>query len=409
MKISPTAVAKVIYTQPKNDHKGLISLIPDEDDREIPIERCAQLQLCTDPNDQDNSTKYKINGRTLHGDESLDQLVRWRVEMQRILNGLGATTYAQKKPIVEMLMVSTPLANFGTKLASLKQETWDQRRLEEDDDEAAQAIHDAGLEVAENMLDEHIGRAIDDTLKQLMPHRVLPRVRRFVRRECRKPADMKVRRFYHHMQRINNEILPNLPPFEAGQKFNNEELLDILLFATPKSWQREMERQGFDPISHELAPVVDFMERIELTEDFDANKTTVKKESKKDSKKKSKKDDKSGNKKQQYHCSHHGPNNTHNSDGCFVLHPELKEKKSNNKTWSRKANSETQKSKGELAAFIAKEVQKGLKKELAAVSKKRKSDSDSEDGEICAFDLKDFDYTKMESLKIDDDNTDFSV
>ena len=224
---------------------------------------------------------------------------------------------------------------------------------------------------------------------------------------------MKVRRFYHHLQRVNNEILPNLPPFEANQNFNNEEMLDIMLFATPKSWQREMERQGFDPMLHELAPVVDFMERIEITEDFDATKTTVKKDSKKDSKKKKSNfhdNNKSNGGKKQYNCSHHGPNGTHDSDGCFVLHPELKTKKNNNKTWSRKANQETDKSKGELAAFIAKEVQKGLKKELAAVSKKRKSDSDIEDGELLAFDLKDFDYTKMESLKIDDDTTtDFSV
>ena len=91
-----------------------------------------------------------------------------------------------------------------------------------------------------------------------------------------------------------------------------------------------------------------------------------------------------------------------------MLHPELKEKKGD-ETWSRKANQETNKSKGELAAFIASKVQKGLKKELAAVSKKRKSDSDSKDGEVLASDLKDFDCKKMDLLKIDDGTTNISA
>ena len=126
--------------------------------------------------------------------------------------------------------------------------------------------------------------------------------------EGRKPANVNVLRFYHHMQSINKLVLPNLPPFEAGQSFNQEELLDIMLFTTPKTWQQEMERQGFDPMLHPLNPVVDFMEHIKVTEHFDANKNTVKKESKKDSKKR-KSDNKSnrGN-KAKFHHSHHGPN-----------------------------------------------------------------------------------------------------
>jgi hypothetical protein len=39
-----------------------------------------------------------------------------------------------------------------------------------------------------------------------------------------------------------------LPPFAANQMLANDEIIDILLFATPNSWQVEMEKQNWDPM-----------------------------------------------------------------------------------------------------------------------------------------------------------------
>jgi hypothetical protein len=65
-----------------------------------------------------------------------------------------------------------------------------------------------------------------------------------------------------------------------------------------------------------------------------------------------------------------------------------------------------------LAAFVQKQVKKGVKKQLASVSKKRKSNADSDD----KLDAKDcflleelskgidgFNYNDTEKLSIDDD------
>ena len=263
--------------------KKLISILPTTEDREIPAERSTLLTLYVNPADMENSTKYKVNARIIDGDESIEQLVRWRSEVRRILHGLGATTYDTQKPLMEMLMVGTPLANFLSKLNQLRAQRFDNRRLEAPDDATANAIDAAGIEHADNVALGDIQAAIDDTLKQQLPHRVLPRVRRCMRRECRKPADVKVRRFHQQLQRLNHEVPPNLPPFHVDQSFDSEGMLDIMLYATPKGWQREMERQGFDPMLHELGPVVDFMERLESTEDFDPSKSSGKKDSKKKS------------------------------------------------------------------------------------------------------------------------------
>ena len=63
---------------------------------------------------------------------------------------------------------------------------------------------------------------------------------------------MKVRIYMQHLLRMNMGELEMLPPFRANQVLSNDKLLDILLYGTPKSWQREMDCQGFDPLLHTL-------------------------------------------------------------------------------------------------------------------------------------------------------------
>ena len=106
-------------------------------------------------------------------------------------------------------------------------------------------------------------------LTQLMPCRVLQHVRCYLQRECRETADMKVRTYYNHLIRINKEEIPALPPFQPNQLLGNDELLDIVPYGTPRSWQWEMDRQGWDPLDHDINKVIDFMERIKEAEDFD--------------------------------------------------------------------------------------------------------------------------------------------
>ena len=60
-----------------------------------------------------------------------------------------------------------------------------------------------------------------------------------------------------------------------NQSLTTDELIDILLYATPKSWQKEISRQGFDPMNHDLNTIVSFMECIEETEDFKHKQPSV--------------------------------------------------------------------------------------------------------------------------------------
>ena len=77
---------------------------------------------------------------------------------------------------------------------------------------------------------------------------MLAKVKRALRRDMRKPSDVKVRQCYQHLARVNNEEITGLPPaFSETQKPSDEEMTDIILFGAPRTWQNKMNRQGFDP------------------------------------------------------------------------------------------------------------------------------------------------------------------
>ena len=392
-------------TSPSERAKAIISLTVDPQEDEIPSEYATQFTLKSQPT-VDDSPKYKVTVRVLQGNESVRQSLGWHAQIDKVCTGLNLTTYATKVPVIESMLNATPLSLFKAALTKYQRVRQLDRIEAEADDDAKDAIRAQPIDHADNCNVVDVDKAVKDVVQALLPRRVLARVKRFIRRECRKPADMTVRKYFQNLLRLNTEILPKLPPFGNFQTIQDEELTDILLYGTPKSWQKEMDKQGFDPLENGVYEVVNFMERIEATEDFDSKATPaykIPKKSKKGSPSGSKKD----SKKPGFYCTHHGENHTHDSKQCFVLHPELK--KSKNKSWSKKASDGQAKAKADLNAFIQAEVAKGIKKGvkvLAAFDKKRKArNDDSSDNNLCAFDLKEFDYSKLQNLSIKDDES----
>ena len=78
--------------------------------------------------------------------------------------------------------------------------------------------------------------ALDFVVAELLPRHILAKVKRTMRREMRKPVDMKVCAYHQQLLRINSEEVASLPPFGPDQVLKSDELCDILLFRTPKSW-----------------------------------------------------------------------------------------------------------------------------------------------------------------------------
>ena len=318
-------------------------------------------------------------------------------------------------------MRTVPLGNFHAALNVSAEAAFKARVTAERDPVAKAQLQRNGI-IDADRTNGHLDGGLNFVVMQLLPRQVLARAKRDLRRYTRKPLDMKVRNYYQAVARINDEEIPQLPPFNAHQKLTNDEVLDIVLHGTPKSWQVEMDRQGFDPMDKPLIDVVDFMENIEAAEEHTRQSDTVqKKKSSSNDGKSNKKDHKSSNGKRKptHFCKEHGPNFSHNTDECRTLANKKgsgdssdKKKPFSNKSWVRKAAEANSTSKKELAAFVQKAVKKGVKKQLASISKKRKNDSDSksdsEDKDCFLLEeltkgINGFNYEEMEKLTINDD------
>ena len=394
----------------------IIPLDDDEAHHKLTKENSISWELHTIPGDN-NSPTYKVQCRVLTGEESVRQMLRWKKDLEKVCIGLNATTLAEKRPImvacmrprVETLFEATLVARaevrYNEALATARQN---------DQGTGATVNEDAVIAQTFNHYRhvDHLEIALQEVLQGLMPSKILAKVKRQTRREMRKPLGMKVRAYCQNLLRVNTDEIPNLPPFAADQALSADEILDILLHGTPRSWQNEMERQGFDPVEKGLYPTVDFMENLEgLEEKSLAHEAESSPKEKSKTKSKGKSTD-GAKKKTTHYCSFHGPNWSHDTADCRSLKEGKKEGKSPNKTWTRKADEVTSKSKKELAAFLAKtvkeEVKAGVKKELAAVGKKRKSKS-TDDEQECAlvemFDknLKGFNYDDMDAMSVNSD------
>ena len=387
----------------------ILSLTIEIDDEEKPKGKTVSHSLRVNPTDADSNT-YKSSILVLDGTEDVRTIIKHPTEINRVLTGLNATEIGNKLRVARTLLTGNALTQFDATVQQLAETRMQNRILEAADDAAAQAIFDAGWDAADNYHDDDWEGYCRGMVDKLIPSRALAKVKRHLRRHCRKPADMSVRQYYQNLYRINTQEIPNLPPFGARQNFREDEFIDIILYGTPGSWAREMERQGFDPMDHTPEEVVAFMEQLESAESHE--KTATKVETKKTDKPSAKSKDSKGGKsnKGKKYCEIHG-HCAHTTEECRSKNKRYKSDKSDsksgdkdNKTWKRNASEGTTVSKKELAVLIKKAV----KKEVSTKENKKRKSSDDEEGflvECLNKPLDGFNYRDMESLNIEDDDS----
>lgn len=122
---------------------------------------------------------------------------------------------------------------------------------------------------------EKFYRVLDAWTFNFFPRRALAIQRRYMRRFMRKNKDQSVREFVTRVVELN-EYLPHFPSIDgkpnenpASQKLSDEEIMEILEFGVPNSWQRKMIEHGFDPSTHTKAEFIEFCERMEYAEQND--------------------------------------------------------------------------------------------------------------------------------------------
>ena len=392
-------------------HPAILPLILEDIDKDS--RTYVSHSLRTDPADADSPT-YKQSTLVLTGTETVREIIGHPVNVAKVLVGLNVTEIANKVTIAKTLLKGNALTQFNAGVQQKCTARMENRILTVATEAEAEQIHERGWDHAGNYHNDDFPMYFQYMVKQLIPAKALAKVKRQIRRNTRKPTDMSIRTYYQNLFRINDQEIPHLPPFSEDSKFRDDELVDIITFGTPKGWAREMDRQGFDPMDHSIDEVIDFMEQLEQADAFDND--PKKEKSSSNSKKKASKGSGSSKKELKY-CELHGEG-SHSTAECRTLSAKKKAKKSDNsdghskshnKTWKRKADDESSKSKNEVAMLIKKLVKKELSSADKKRSKKRKSSDDDSSSDEEGFlaelhkdgSLNDFNYDDLANMNID--------
>ena len=105
-------------------------------------------------------------------------------------------------------------------------------------------------------------------MSHIFPRCALCMQKRYMRRYMRKPRDMKMRVYRNRVVELNNYLERFPTVFNATQKIDDDEVVDILEFATPNKWQSEMVRLGFDSVVANSQELLEFCERLEFNEEL---------------------------------------------------------------------------------------------------------------------------------------------
>jgi len=417
--------------------KPVLPLVP-EPIKSIKKEDLTTVNLYSDPSHH-ASKQVKFSFKGLDGDhETPREILEWRHNVERALTGLalndnGLSSYNMCKQFMRGSTLSSFIAKAGTILVDKKAKAivaaeqardnypvaTDASHIIADFNALRAAVVTANTRDTLDHLNENYGPqvvkdSLNEVVKTLLPNKTLQCVKRYLRREARKPLDMGVKQYIMHIYRINTKEIARCPSvFDNTQCLTPDEIIDILLFGTPKIWQHKMDRQGFDPLAKTVTEVVEFMERIEMSEDFDGDRKVAAVTKKCNNKTKSNNKGNSGADGSKY-CMLRGNNKTHNTSECKTLMAQAKKLKGNkvadqkgkggNKSWKNKAKDETNDSKKKLAALIKKATEVIKKGELNVIEpvKKRKVKWPSKEEELCALDaeLKDFNYEDLDKMDL---------
>ena len=167
---------------------------------------------------------------------STEEFLKWKRNVDRALTGQGITDGPGKYNLTRKLLDGDALMVFNVKTTQIGSET--------------------------NTHYEEVMRALAE---HVFPIKALQTQKRFMRRFLRKPRDMKARDFVSRVCEIN-EMLNQFPGANGDGSLPQDELLDLMEFGMPSSWQRQMIMHDFDPMDKSIPEFINMCERIEMTE-----------------------------------------------------------------------------------------------------------------------------------------------
>jgi len=306
-----------------------------------------------DPTDL-NSSQYEI-AVPFFDAGTPEEWIYFQRCLERAFGGQGDTTGPQQYKKVRMLLQGEALTAFEAFVTTT-------------------ANHKETL----NSLKEALGAVTDS----VFPKKSAQVQKRYLRRFLRKPKEMPIKKFAARVTEINSNL--TYFPKENGKApspLPTDEVVDMLEFGCPPSWQKEMILQDFDTTTATVKNFVEFCERLELVEGFEGRTGKFPKreasEERKRPHKKARSTEHTGPKRNKRHntfnsgfyCMYHGKDKGHDTKDCTVLKHQARAMRGqhNAQKHSEKKNFRAKK---EFAAMIG-EVTEQLFAKMTPVQKRQ--------------------------------------
>jgi hypothetical protein len=270
------------------------------------------------------------------------------------------------------------------------------RRMLEGD--ALATFNDVSIDYDDESI-ENYKTSMNALKKHVFPARAIQMQKRWMRRFLRKPKDKTTREHVARVREINS-YFPLYPVMDDSgsvpKSLDDDELLDLLEYGSPNSWQKEMVKQGFDVTNATIQTFCEFCERQEICEATNPHNPSKTKNDNnhpdkfqkgKNGKKSFKRKDQASDdgfktrkkSKNSFYCLQHGENSTHNTNKCDYIKSQLTRL---NGTFQAQHPSKRKefKQKQELQMLIGEIADKAVKK-VNEKHKKRRATHDSSSDE----------------------------
>ena len=303
MKISSKSIAAIERDAEASEQRKRLAVIEyDRPKPKLPGKgEYETLKLFTAPGDANNTTTYEFALRYFRTGTPEEWLL-YKADLKKAIHGLHLTTGPQRYSLARRVLKGAAYTCFDNNAKAIGTETVD-----------------------------HFEDCLKALTKHFFPARAAAKQKRYMRRQLRKPHDVTMREYVSRVTEMNN-YFQDYPIEENGNPpppIPDDEMMDNLEYGTPRSWQRQMLIGGHDPF-------VELCERNEEAELESTNKSASKPKGKtaattSESGNKRKKPNGAAKKKRPFWCKLCGPNETHTTNGCDDLEPQIRAMKGQDK------------------------------------------------------------------------------
>ena len=283
---SKLAAAKM----PKSQKRHLVPSIPlERSENKQPAKGEFLVMKCRTQPAEANSPTYDVT-IPYFGSGTPEEWLRFRSNLDKVIHGQNATTGPSRYALARKLLEGDALAAF----------------------EQAATTTTGGETVV------NFGVVMTAVTKHIFPARALQTQKRFMRRFLRKPKDMTIRQYVGRVQEMNSMLLkfPQPSNTQPATELPQDEILDLLEFGMPSTWQKAMIIQDFDPVSGTLADFTNFCERLERTESTE--KISTKSIFSEKIRKKKRTREVAFKREEEKYCILHGEGN-HSTEECYTI------------------------------------------------------------------------------------------